>query len=109
MKSKFKKPPYDIKFHYPNNVIKKGTVIDATPVRRFKPIDAKDGVMYATRVELIKFHDKKKIKHIRFAYWRRSRGKDGKLRWRWASQTTWVFSINRTKQAINDAKKCGFF
>ena len=91
--------PKKVKFHYPNGIIRTGSVIEATPIRYHKD--------YATRVEVIKFNGEGDKRHIRFAYWRKSKGKDGKIRWRWASQTTWVFPVDVTRRAIRDAKKHG--
>lgn len=90
--------PHKIKFNYPNGVTRTGNVIAGTPIRYHRN--------YATSVEVIKFAHKND-KHIRFAYWRKSKGKDGIIRWRWASQTTWVFSLGITRRAIKDAKKIG--
>lgn len=91
--------PRKIKFNYPNGVIRTGSVIAGTPIRYHKN--------YATSVEVIKF-DHKGDKHIRFAYWRKSKGKDGVTRWRWASQTTWVFPLGVTRQAITSAMQLYF-
>ncbi len=63
---------------------------------------------YATRVELIEFEGKKNP-HIRFAYWRRPAEKKGEKDWTWASQTTWVFSVERTTRAIREAENMGLF
>ena len=100
--------PCKVKFKYPNNQVKTGWVTRATAVRRHKGGKG-EGADYATRVELIEFDDDKDSKHIRFAYWRRLKGKNGKYRWNWASQTTWVFPIGVTRQAIEDAEKAGLF
>lgn len=94
-----------IKFRYPGGVVRTGQITDATKIRYHKGGKGEDAD-YATRVEIIQF-DGEKGKHVRFAYWRRSKGKDGEFRWNWASQTTWVFSTEVTMQALQDAKKKG--
>jgi len=94
----FKNPPCDVTFHYPDGKVKKGIVTDATRTRIY-PWD----IPYATRVELIKF-DGAREKHIRFVYARLTKGK-----WRFASQTTWTFSVAITRAAIKEAERIGLF
>ena len=92
----FKEPPCEVTFHYPDGKVKKGMVIDATRTRIHRWT-----TLYATRVELIQF-DGVREKHIRFVYARRTEGK-----WRFASQTTWTFSVGITRSAIKEAEKIG--
>jgi len=94
----FREPPCDVTFHYPDGNVKKGRVIDATRTRIYPW-----KTPYATRIELIRF-DGIREKHIRFVYARLTRGK-----WRFASQTTWTFSVGITRSAIKEAEKIGFF
>lgn len=106
MDNVFRPVPSPVKFEYPEGELRIGHVTKATTERHHKAgVDGKDD--YATRVELIEFEGEKKEKYIRFAYKRRSKGKDGKYRWTWAGQWTWVFSVERTRQAIEDARKEG--
>jgi hypothetical protein len=108
MENVFRSVPCAVKFKYPDGKTRTGYVTKATEERHHKAgVGAKDD--YATRVELIEFEGEKKEKYVRFAYMRRSKGKDGKYRWNWASQTTWGFSVNRTEEAIEDARSAGLF
>ncbi len=102
--AKIRDVPCKVTFTYPDKSKKKGEVIDATDIHLHKSGKGD----YATRIELIKFDDEEK-KHIRFAYWRRPKGKKGDSDWKWASQTTWVFPVDVTIEAIEEAKKKGLF
>ena len=99
--------PCEVSFKYPNGSKKKGKVIKATDVKIHEGKKDEDGD-YATRIELIQFDNEEK-RHIRFAYWRRPAGKKGDNDWNWASQTTWVFPVDVTKEAIEEAKRNGLF
>lgn len=107
--AKIRNVPCQVRFKYPDGSkkkprVRKGKVIKATNVQIH---EGKRGD-YATRIELIQFDDEEK-KHIRFAYWRRKEGKKGDSDWNWASQTTWVFPVDVTREAIEEAKKKGLF
>ena len=105
--AKIRSVPCEVSFKYPDGSKRKGKVIDATDVQIRKGGKG-EGPDYATRVELIQF-DNEEEKYIRFAYWRRPKGKKGGDDWNWASQTTWVFSVDVTREAIEEAKKKGLF
>ncbi len=90
-----------MKFTYPGGDQMEGTVIKATQVR----VHLGNSADYATRVELIE-PDGKRSKHIRFAYYRRPAG-GGDRDWTFASQYTWVFSVEETMRAIQDAQELG--
>jgi len=98
--AKIRSVPCEVSFKYPSGP-RKGKVIKATDVHILEG----EGGDYATKVELIQFDDGEKC--IRFAYWRRPEGKKGDSDWNWASQTTWVFSVDVTRDAIEEAKKKG--
>ena len=95
-------PPYPVEFTYPDGRVRKGIVKESTPIRIHKWPNGD----YATRIEIIKFDDEVD-KQVRFAYYRRPKGKKGSKDWNWASQTTWVFNLRITRQAIKDAKRLG--
>jgi hypothetical protein len=94
----FRKIPCEVTFHYPDGTERTGMVVAATRARIHNW-----RTPYATRIELIKFNDDEE-EHVRFAYARRSKGK-----WRFASQTTWSFSVGITRSAIREAEKTGLF
>ena len=89
------------RFRYPDGNRRSFTIEKRT---EFIPV----GDKYRVAIELIQF-DGRPEKHIRFAYWRKATNKDGNEYWGWASQTTWTFSVDVTKQAIKMAEQMGFF
>jgi hypothetical protein len=62
---------------------------------------------YAARIELVEWEAGKRA--IRFAYYRREKGRKGDDDWTFAGQYTWVFSVDITKRQIEQAKSKGFF
>ena len=95
-------PPKETAFPYPDGFKRHGTVSRAT---RPEVIPGEHGD-YAVRVELIEWVGGKKA--IRFAYYRRDRGK-GDADWTFGSQTTWTFVPKITMRQIEQAKSMGFF
>ncbi len=105
--ARIREPRCRVHFKYPDGSIRTGWVIKATKPKIIKG-ELAEGGDYAVRVELIQFDDSKD-KFIRFAYWRRPHGKKGDNDWNWASQTTWVFGVDVTREAIKEAEELGLF
>lgn len=100
-KPPFHEAPWPIRFRYPEGRILDGKIVKATKTKIFKNTKPP----YACRIELIVWNKPGgKETDIRFVYARKTKG-----RWVFASQTTWCFDVKTTWDAIQEAKRLGFF
>jgi|GEM_PF-3131083 len=88
--------PKRMHFRYPE-----GTTLTGTVIREVgEEFDAEEYGSYYFVIQLIEGLDGEK--YVRFGYYRKKPGQD---RYRWGSQTTYLATVDFTKELLKEAKK----